>query len=56
MCGGLRTIFARSDAMVSPVRTLTRMRGTNASTVAMPVSGTSRFFWMSLLSALSGEM
>ena len=59
MCGGCLTICCRSAAGVSPVRTAVRIGGSNsprsAASAAMPASGTSRFLWMSLLSAFSGE-
>ena len=59
MCGGCFTIRWRSDAGVSPVRTAVRMAGSmrprSAASAAIPESGTSRFLWMSLLSAFSGE-
>jgi hypothetical protein len=60
MCGVLRSILARADAGVSPVRTATRMSGKRAPAASKrffsSASGTSRLRWTSLLSALSGEM
>ena len=59
MCGGVRSIAARSDAGVSPVRTAAVMRGAATPAAAairsMPARGSARFLWMSALSALSGE-
>ena len=59
ICGGRLSIFWRSDDGVSPVRTAVRMAGSirprSAASAAMPDNGTSRFLWMSLLSAFSGE-
>ena len=56
MCGGRFVIEARLFAEVSPVRTPTRISGKLASCARISASGSSRFFWMSLASALSGEM
>jgi hypothetical protein len=59
MCGGRRTIPVRSLCGVSPVRTSVRTSTSGspraASSSRMPASGSSRFFWTSLESALSGE-
>ncbi len=59
MCGGVRTIRARSDEVVSPVRTAAVMRGASMPSAlaasTMPRRGSARFLWMSALSALSGE-
>ncbi len=50
---------ARAEEVVSPVRTPTRISGKGSPTAAnrsrSAASGPSRFRWMSLLSALSGE-
>src|SRR3569832_537222 len=60
MCGGWRRIRVRSPAGVSPVRTTVRMSTSGSccinSSSRMPASGSDKFFWMSLDSALSGEM
>ena len=60
MCGDFRSILARADAGVSPVRTATRISGNSLPAAAnrsrSSPSGRSRFRWMSLFSALSGEM
>ena len=60
MCGGVRSIAARRELGVSPVRTAERMRteGSPACTARsrMAPSGSSRFLWMSALSAFRGEM
>ena len=59
MCGGVRTIDARADAVVSPVRTAEVIAGATrpmpAATSRIPVRGSARFLWMSLLRALSGD-
>ena len=59
MCGGVRSIAARSDAGVSPVRTAAVMRGASRpSSAAMrriAARGSARFLWMSALSAFSGD-
>src|SRR5438309_546235 len=58
MCGGRRTICCRAGPGVSPVRTATRIsrRGSPAAWARSEISarGPCRFFWMPLLSALSG--
>ncbi len=59
MCGGVLRISWRSACEVSPVRTASRI-GTSGSPDSsslsrIPASGSCRFFWMSLDSALSGE-
>ena len=60
MCGDFRSIRARADGGVSPVRTATRISGKSFPSALncsrSSVSGRSRFRWMSLFSALSGEM
>ena len=58
-CGGLRSMRARSDCGVSPVRVAVRI-GASATPAASAAasssaSGVSRFLRMSLVSALSGE-
>ncbi len=57
--GGLRSIAARCDDGVSPVRTATVIAGasrsSSAATSAISVSGRSRFSAMSTASALSGD-
>jgi hypothetical protein len=59
MCGGCRSIAARSEGAVSPVRTATRTCGagrlSSAATAAISASGASRFWWMSTASAFNGE-
>jgi hypothetical protein len=59
MCGGRRAMRWRSLAGVSPVRTqvLTSTSGSPRwrSASRMPASGSAKFFWISLESALSGE-
>src|SRR5688572_19017120 len=59
MCGGVFTIAARSDCVVSPVRTAAVMRGASSPISSamrrIPLRGSARFLWMSALSALSGE-
>jgi hypothetical protein len=59
MCGGVRSIAARSACVVSPVRTAAVIRGASipcaAASSRMPRRGSARFLWMSALSALSGE-
>ena len=59
MCGGRLTMAARSEALVSPVRTSTRISGGSmpiaASASRMPARGSLRFLRMSLLSAFRGE-
>ncbi len=59
MCGDLRSIRARADCGVSPVRTATRISGNDSPAASnrsrSSASGRSRLRWMSLLSALSGE-
>jgi hypothetical protein len=59
MCGGVRSIAARSDDVVSPVRTAAVMRGAtipiSSATRRRPMRGSARFLWMSALSAFSGE-
>ncbi len=57
--GGLRSMAARSELVVSPVRTATRMRGaaspSSAARSAISPSGRSRFSAMSTASAFSGD-
>jgi hypothetical protein len=59
MCGVLRSIRARADGGVSPVRTATRISGNawlaRSNRSRSWVSGPSRFRCTSLFSALSGE-
>jgi len=59
MCGGVRSIAARSLGVVSPVRTAAVMRGSvspsSAAIRQIPSRGSARFLWMSALSAFSGE-
>ena len=59
MCGGVRSIAARSAAVVSPVRTAAVMAGGRSPAASarrrMSARGSARFLWMSALSALSGE-
>ena len=59
MSGGCLSMAARSAAAVSPVRTATRMAGGRSpswpATAAISRSGTSRFCWMSVASAFSGD-
>jgi hypothetical protein len=58
MCGGVFTIAARAAPVVSPVRTAAVMRGAGSPARRDgrdPVRGSSRFLWMSVLSALSGD-
>ena len=59
MCGGLRSMAARSDCVVSPVRTAAVMRGASSpissAILRMPRRGSAKFLWMSALSAFSGE-
>ena len=59
MCGGVRSIAARSADGVSPVRTAAVMRGAGrpsaAASRADAARGSARFLWMSALSAFSGE-
>ena len=58
-CGGVRSIAARSDCVVSPVRTAAVIRGGSSAiasaTRRMPRRGSARFLWMSALRAFSGE-
>ncbi len=60
-CGGRLLAFCRSAAGVSPVRTAARRSSAAgpkpSSTASAPISamGCSRFLWMSLERALSGE-
>jgi len=60
ICGGFRAIAARSFVVVSPVRTAERTSGISIrrlfASFLIPASGSTRFFWMSLLSAFRGEM
>ena len=57
--GGWRSIAARCELVVSPVRTATRMSGaaspSSAATSAISASGRSRFSAMSTASAFSGD-
>ena len=60
MCGGVRSIAARSDCGVSPVRTAAVIRRRLQAALARPAAGcrargSARFLWMSALSAFSGE-
>ncbi len=59
MCGGRASMARRSWASVSPVRTAMRISGMRIprrpANCRISPSGISRFFWMSLLRALSGE-
>ncbi len=59
MSGGCLSMAARSAAAVSPVRTATLMAGavspSRAATAAISRSGASRFCWMSVASAFSGD-
>ena len=59
MCGGVRSIAARSAGVVSPVRTAAVIRGAGSPAASarrwMPARGSARFLWMSALSALSGD-
>ncbi len=59
MCGGRCSISRRSFIRVSPVRTAVRISGISrprsAASARISLSGPSRFFWMSLPSAFSGE-
>ena len=57
--GGLRRMRLRSACGVSPVRTTVRMSTSgnpdSNSSLRIPASGSSRFFWMSFDNAFSGE-
>ncbi len=57
--GGLRTIWVRSQPVVSPVRTPTRMSGgvrpSSRATWAISDNGRSRFSAMSTARAFSGD-
>ena len=59
MSGGCLSMAARSAAVVSPVRTATRITGaaspSSPATAAISRSGASRFCWMSVASAFSGD-
>ena len=59
MWGGVRSIAARSAAVVSPVRTAAVIRGAASPAVSArrwtPARGSARFLWMSVLRALSGD-
>ena len=59
MCGGVRSIAARSAGVVSPVRTAAVIRGGGSpretASRVMPARGSARFLWMSALSAFSGD-
>ena len=56
MSGGFRTMAARADGVVSPVRTAVLMaRAFSPAAAAMPASGAERLRSISLFSALSGE-
>ena len=59
ICGGVRSIAARSPWGVSPLRTAAVMRtgGSPDSRAMRSISrrGSARFLWMSAESALSGE-
>jgi hypothetical protein len=54
-CGRFFFIAARSEALVSLVRTSTRTSGSSGSKRRIAASGSSRFFWTSFESARSGE-
>ena len=57
--GGRLAIRARSDCLVSPVRTAVRISGRgvprSSAKAVICSSGSARFFWMSLDNALRGE-
>ena len=59
MWGGRRSMSWRSQAGVSPVRTVTRISGISRpaaiAAFAISASGCCRFFWTSLLRAFKGE-
>ena len=59
MSGGCLSMAARSAAAVSPVRTATLMAGavspSRPAAAAISRSGASRFCWMSVASAFSGD-
>ena len=59
MSGGCLSMAARSAAAVSPVLTATRMVGalspSRPAAAAISRSGASRFCWMSVASAFSGD-
>src|SRR5579862_6534871 len=59
MCGGRFSIARRSGCNVSPVRTAVRISGIisprSPASARISPNGASRFFWMSLPRALSGE-
>ncbi len=59
MSGGFFSMAARAAAAVSPVLTATRILGTaspsSSATPAISASGASRFCWISVASALSGD-
>ena len=59
MWGGLRSIAARSEEGVSPVRTAAVIFGASrpmsSATRRISRLGSAKFLWMSALSALSGE-
>ena len=59
MCGGRFSISRRSFVSVSPVRTAVRISGMrkprSPASARISLSGPSRFFWMSLPRAFSGE-
>jgi hypothetical protein len=59
MCGGFFTLWRRSPAAVSPVRTAVRIstsaRPSERSSARMPASGASRLARMSFDSAFNGE-
>jgi hypothetical protein len=60
MCGGVRSIAARSACVVSPVRTAAVIRGArspaSSASRSMFARGSARFLWMSALSAFSGDI
>ncbi len=60
MWGGVRSIDTRSRVEVSPVRTAAVIDGASSprarASARMPLRGSARFLWMSVLSAFSGEM
>ena len=59
ICGGLRTIAWRFEAEVSPVRSSARTSTSLAVLFSnawrMPLSGSSKFLWISLLRAFKGD-
>ena len=59
ICGGRLAILARSEALVSPVRTTALISGSGvpaaSASSAISSNGVARFFWMSFESALRGD-